>query len=1067
MANPRIGVLIIPTDPYWVLALDAIIHTGQKTGAELVMLHMAANHSDLFALPHADLADQVLAYHLDALISSLIPDPVLHAILDAGLPVIYVAETQFRHPLFIPMQSLYEGGKIAGDFIGRRLSGSGRAICVTAGNENLPITGKSRLAGFRDGLAPSPRVIIEHVPAYWGYAQAYPALLEFFSTYTLPVDALFGVSDTLILAARDAARACGKINRHTLLVGLNGDPMALSAVAEGDLDATVNTSSEKVGATAVQIAHAAATGMQHLSEIPLSYQLVTRENVADLAIHKLAALADIPSHLVGYFRELEHDRLSQLEVSTHLTQQIGLLQERSHIIQVISEVVEKYFGFEWTRILRWNEKENRLEPYAGSAAPDLAPLPVQDDRLLQQSFTSNEVIYIPDVRTSRRWQVPDAWKNVRSRALLPIQLGSETIGILDLQSSRVNCQPTPEILGLRLLASQLGIVIQNADLYLEALRAKECAERANQLKTRLVVNVGHEMRSPLNAILGFSQSLQKQLTQNNLPGSQSLVQDVRNIYRSGEHLMYMINDILDLSRAEIGALSLYFESLYPTPYLREVFESFSRSEAQNEGVAWVLDVPSEMPVIRADVVRLRQILVNLLANAAKYTRKGAITLGAEVEPPFLRIWVKDTGQGVPVELQKKIFEPFGVSERKRRPEGIGLGLSITRHLVALHNGLITLESKMGEGSTFNVYLPLPGLASEPIAHPRTANTPLMLVVTSTACIPEAIRRICENRGYEPVQVSTLAQLRAALSTGEPVAIAWDKRSASPTEWALLQHMSAHQDCAALPMILFNQDSTGSSEDGLTQVVFKPATGNTIRGWIEQLAPEDHNSGPLLVVDDDEDARRFYHKLLEECRPGRQVLLAENGKHALKIMQDQTPALVLLDLIMPEVDGFTVLDEIRANPRLQRIPVVIISGKLLNYDDVQRLNHLKTYLLTKNMLSQEETSAFLEQVEAGGKQIPQQTSIMVKRCLAYIHQNYADHLNRRDIAEALGLSENYLSQIFRQEMSITPWDYLQRYRVQKATDLLLNTTASITEISGQVGFNDPAYFSRVFHKVTGQ
>ena len=348
--------------------------------------------------------------------------------------------------------------------------------------------------------------------------------------------------------------------------------------------------------------------------------------------------------------------------------------------------------------------------------------------LLHQAFQSGEIIFIPDTATSRRWHIEKEWESVRSRVLLPIDLGSEVIGILDLQSSQPAQQPSPELIGLKLLASQLAIVMKNIDLYQDALQARENAERANLLKNRLIANVGHEMRTPLNSILGFSQSIQKQINMakeaGELPATQTgeFERDIQHIYKSGEHLMLMINDLLDLSRAEIGALSLFFEQLDPVPFLKEIFSCSAIPETTSHPVHWILDIPENLPLIRADVVRLRQILTNLLVNAQKFTRQGSITLGAEVVLPHIHLWVRDTGPGVSAELQENIFEPFGKIRQMhrsegRRQDGIGLGLSITRHLVLLHGGLITLESQPGKGSIFHVYLPLPGVAKEPLPAP--------------------------------------------------------------------------------------------------------------------------------------------------------------------------------------------------------------------------------------------------------------------------------------------------------------------------------------------------------------
>ncbi len=1064
---PRLGTIIIASDPYWIQALEAIIHASQKMGDELIILRPAATEDDLRMIPSDDLVDQILAQDMDALICNFEAFPIIMTLLNENLPVISLSELELHHPLFTAVSSLYEGGRMAGEYIAKKLKGKGHALCINAGLEKAFNKGQSRTAGFDDALQPFPRISIEHIPANWNYNQSYPALLSALEDYPKPIDAIFGVSDTLLQAAREAGRKWGLIDKHTILVGLNGDPAALAAVAEGEIAATIDTASEYLGAEAVSIAHRAVLGQPQPDLIQHKFRLITRENVASVATRKLTAIADIPSHMVGYNREQESERLAQLEVSLEITRQIGSLQDRERMIEVTSELVSKYYGYEWVRILRWSKAEQKLVAYSGALSPVSRLMPVEQDWLLNHAFRTKEVIYIPDTQTSRRWRLSRDWDQIRSRALLPIQLGGDVIGILDLQSSQPIRRPGLEIGGLKLLASQIGIVIQNADLYQDALRARTTAEQANQLKNRLMANVGHEMRTPLNSILGFSQSLQKQLDQAQAPPVEDLQQDIQHIYRSGEHLMYMINDLLDLSRAEIGALNLYFEQLAPRSFLEDLFSTFIHGQAASSQVTWRLDLPERLPVIWVDVVRLRQILINLLVNAQKFTAQGSVTLGAAVEPPYLHLWVSDTGTGVPIEMQEKIFEPFGITAKKRRSDGIGLGLSITRHLVALHGGIITLESRVERGSTFNVYLPLPGISQEPIAAPKDGGQPLMLVVSCRDEITQDLRQICAHQNLTAKVVSNRDELAAALDKGKPAAVAWDMRHASVREWGLIQQLFTNPSCAALPLILYQGAADGQDATGLTNVVFKPCSTNTLKEWIGQIEPVLGQNDPILIVDDDPQARAYYQKVLHHSQPQRRALVANNGCQALDILKEELPGLILLDLMMPEMDGFAVLEAIRGDARTQHIPVIVISGKLLSYDDVQRLDCLHTTVFTKGILNEGETLALLDQAEEPANPLSHPTSALVKQVLAYLHQNYTQPVTRKDIAAVVGVSENYLSQIFRQEMTLSPWDYLNRFRIQQAKELLSVSDETITKIAMRVGFNDSAYFSRVFRKHTGQ
>jgi YesN/AraC family two-component response regulator len=222
----------------------------------------------------------------------------------------------------------------------------------------------------------------------------------------------------------------------------------------------------------------------------------------------------------------------------------------------------------------------------------------------------------------------------------------------------------------------------------------------------------------------------------------------------------------------------------------------------------------------------------------------------------------------------------------------------------------------------------------------------------------------------------------------------------------------------------------------------------------------------LIVDDDSQARQYYQMLLESSHPTYRILQAENGRQAIAILGSETPAFILLDLMMPDMNGFEVLSWIRAEPRTQRIPVLLISGRLLDYDDIQRLNYFHTVFLTKNILNQDEIVAFLKKIEDESWPIPQSTSLLVKRALVYLHQNYSLPISRKKIAESVGVTENYLSQIFRQETSLSPWDYLNRYRIHRAKEILLQCDDPVANVAFKVGFTDPAYFSRVFHKLTG-
>jgi YesN/AraC family two-component response regulator len=223
---------------------------------------------------------------------------------------------------------------------------------------------------------------------------------------------------------------------------------------------------------------------------------------------------------------------------------------------------------------------------------------------------------------------------------------------------------------------------------------------------------------------------------------------------------------------------------------------------------------------------------------------------------------------------------------------------------------------------------------------------------------------------------------------------------------------------------------------------------------------------VLIADDDPQARELYSQVVCEALPGYAIRTVENGAKLFEVVERETPALILLDLMMPEVDGFATLEKLRGDPRTMRLPVIVITGKKLSLDDIQRLDFARVTLHTKGLLSPDETVDLLRTTLTGGNGLSQPTSRLVKYALVYMHQNYAQPLTRKELAEKVGVSENYLSQIFHQELGISPWDGLTRLRIQKAKELLTGNEDTITQVAMQVGFNDSAYFSRVFRKQIG-
>jgi signal transduction histidine kinase/DNA-binding LacI/PurR family transcriptional regulator/AraC-like DNA-binding protein/ActR/RegA family two-component response regulator len=649
------------------------------------------------------------------------------------------------------------------------------------------------------------------------------------------------------------------------------------------------------------------------------------------------------------------------------------------------------------------------------------------------------------------------------------------------------------------LRVELSGILRAHHLYEEALRAQDAAEQANKLKTRLMANVSHELRAPLHVILRQSRVIQSGVAYHGdgdggAPGSEREILDaIRHIQTNAEYQLRMVNDLLDLSRAEISELTLSLTLIDPRPFLEEVFLNLASLAGQRPAVAWQLKLPAHLPAINADPDRLRQILYNLLSNAARFTEAGHIVLGAESTPSHLHIWIEDTGAGIPEEQQERIFEPFVTGEgRDRRSEGVGLGLTIARRLVALHGGSMALESREvgsgpDHGSTFHVYLPLPSRRRTAVddRSDEARHRDPVLVFVAAACdeaiepSPEVIA-LAETQGLSIYRLQPDEDIDAMLTHVTPLLLAWEGSPAA-CDLTQLQRLCGHPRLSQVPCIFLGTQAMDTPDDeelvsvGPIHTSAKPVNETTLLGAIAVLGRQEDTRAPatndavssILIVDDDPAARQSLYQIIATNFPTRHIEIAGDGTAGVAAMMRRTPSIVILDLNMPEMNGFEVLDWMRAYPRTRRLPVMILSGRTLTLDDIKRLEqYAHVTLHSKGILSGDETAAALHQALFCADELPTQTSVLVKRAVAYFQQNYDQALTRSMVADEIGVSNDYLSTIFKRELGLTLWDYLNRYRITCARRLLDGSNQTITEVAHAVGFDDPAYFSRIFRRLVG-
>ena len=711
----RIGIGVEPTDAFWVQVVETIYQRCQKKPAEFVSIFRGLS-------PEANLDEQnalledIISQELDVCLGWHLPEAMAYQVLDMGVPIVHLSETHIEHPLSVSPTGLRKVAEELAHYLAGRLSYEGDIIAIGGLlQKGLPDDGRSRIDGFQSSFACYPNIRFRHIPTHWEEDRARAEIREAIAHWEHPISALVGLSDMLALIGQEMLIEVGLDDSRQQVVGINGDPSALAAIIEGRMCATIETSATHLASHAFDIALDIVCGQPYPAHYPYNPRLITTENVAKVAAEKLVAIANIPNRLISS----EHQRLDEyqnyLETSLDISRQIGSVLNSERLPIELATLIRGHFGYDNVQLFSWREREQSLLLITHDNSRPEVRIPLLSAGVLGEVITRDKPVYIPDALRSLRYAPDPAWLDTRSRVILPIRQGEKIIGLLDLHATHIVHATRQDLLGLQSLADQLGVAIQNATLYKEALRAKADAEKADQLKTRLLANVSHDLRNPLHVILNYVEKLAEPAHSGD---------ELQQIEKNANHLLRLINDLLDLSRAEIDELSIAPEFIDPVAILSDVFAAMADRSNTSEAVSWQLEVPDALPLIQADPDRLRQILYNLLTNARKFTTQGQITLGADIEAPYLHLWVQDTGEGIAAQQQERIFEPFvTLRENGTRTGGIGLGLSITRRLVALHRGLISVDSQLGQGSTFHVYLPFPNLSNSPYAVPTGVHSP--------------------------------------------------------------------------------------------------------------------------------------------------------------------------------------------------------------------------------------------------------------------------------------------------------------------------------------------------------
>lgn len=732
-------------------------------------------------------------------------------------------------------------------------------------------------------------------------------------------------------------------------------------------------------------------------EIPVSQVVVVHRDAGGVPTH-LSTVA----RNVSDFKQIEYDLTNAAVYDQTHSEVLRLFNanyDRSHILPNMLEILAKNHAFPVSAIYGYDEWSGFYRLESTHAAPvDILNEFKLGHGVIGEAIQNNQTLILSELDELPSLTIETGLLSFKPKGIIicPVSYQEKRLAVLVLAASKTLTERDQTF--VERLSAQLGVALHNiqqyGDLKLLAeqlrLRSEEIGLKneqlleADRMKSEFLATMSHELRTPLNAIIGFSEILRDGLIGTLTDKQKAYVND---IFESGQHLLSLINDVLDLSKIEAGRMSLETEMTDVRLLLQNCL-SIIKEKAATQRITLHTEFSDSLGAVWLDARKVKQIVYNLLSNAVKFTPEGGqIILRARVversqileqtrgmpgsdatslspASHFIEISVTDTGIGIEAEDIHRLFQPFVQVEStlSRRFEGTGLGLALVRKLAQLHHGGVAVESTPGTGSTFTVWLEYKPAAADAalefqsaeagVQQPANTSAPHVLVLEDDDRAADLIRLQLESDNCRVTRAATAEIALAILSDSQPPdLITLDILLPGMDGWEFLTKLKANKKLAHIPVVIISivADSNRGLSLGAAQVLQKPVSAEDLQTALCKLGfanPATQQSGlKVLVVDDDPKAVEIISTYLEHANHA--VLRAYGGNEAIHIAKLERPDLIVLDLMMPEVSGFEVVEALKLDKQTARIPIIIVTSKFLTFEEQQTLKGQVQAVLEKS------------------------------------------------------------------------------------------------------------------------